>query len=542
MTDLTVSTDIDSFMASDDKAGARASLGVERAFRKSYPPGSVFVQVGDSNTDNAVGRPGWQYAVNNELTSSGGPLYGCTDVNLGNNGAAILDWKNSIATPTVSTTLRGNANAVVNNNPDLIIISLGTNELWSAARRASFGVEATMQANFDTLINFFLDNTNADIWLRMPQPFSQPNAFGDWANADAAAASSEQLRRVHLAWKNKSPRVLVFDSHAAVFGFRVDSRSSGNGLDSETGAALHDDDLHLTNLGYRRMCAAMADQLIGHKRRAVRIKRTPDSILSSAVWSMQGYISNVESGTIINCALDPMQNFAGLNFIKNEADLSYPDHVQQLLLPMRFSQPVVPQMAYVTSAGGSANSLKCWCHASGKIVTMTSVSISQRVTATAGAYYDQVVVSGGSTTFDSGDVGPCTWFVSDMVYAPSILVRNRQKEEFVLKINANYNDLPVTNDSDLKFFGEAWVGVQMTGLYAGLAPSGGTFVCQLYHNSSPVLPTGGVIASGATVGTFAGGPGPTDFAAGSSMSLFCSSNAGNARQVVATFSGYRVLY
>ena len=178
---------------------------VESVFKGTYAPGAKIVHVGDSNTDNAFGRPGWNTAVQKEWYTLGGWLYGCTDINLGQNGSEIQGWTLSIGTPTASTTLRGNANAVVNNDPDLIIVSLGTNELIYAARRAAEGLEATMQANFDTLIEFFLDNTDADILLRMPNPFGQPNNFADFANQAAADAASAQLRRVHLAWKARNP-------------------------------------------------------------------------------------------------------------------------------------------------------------------------------------------------------------------------------------------------------------------------------------------------------------------------------------------------
>lgn len=516
------------------KVGVLSDLGAT-PFKSSYPPGSVIVQVGDSNTDNVSGRPGWNTAVVKEWYSIGGFLQGCTDVNLGANGASISDWVAQIGTPTASTTLRLNPNAAVNNNPDLIIISLGTNELWSAARRAGIGVEATMQANFNTLVEFFLDNTDADILLRMPQPFSQPNDFGDWANADAAAASSEQLRRVHLVWANRHPRVRLFDSHKALFGYRVDDRSTA--IDSLTGNELHDDDLHLSDIGYRRLAQAMSDQITGSRGRGVTVNRTPDTILASAKWAMQGFINNVESSALLNMPLDPMQNIGGLNAILTDQNTSLPASVQQLLLPIRHTQNLTPPSQILLSAGGAANSLSCWCHSSGKVVTMTSISLNARVTSTAGNYYDQFTCNGPSAAFDSGDIGPCTWFVTDTKYIPKTLSRNQVKDIVQLQ----FGGTPAAGSSSY-VFSEPWKSVELVSCGALGAPSGGTVVFQAYYNGVAQLPSGGVVADGQTAGVIDSPPGPVDFISGDVLKITIVGNAGSGSSAYFTFKGYRESY
>lgn len=528
MADVTVSTDIDTFMQSDDKNEARTAIGTASAFKGTYAPGSVIVQVGDSNTDNEFGRPGWNTAVQKEWYTLGGWLYGCTDVNLGQNGSEIQGWTLSIGTPTVSTTLRGNANAVVNNDPDLIIVSLGTNELIYAARRAAEGVEATMQANFDTLIEFFLDNTDADILLRMPNPFGQPNSFADFANQAAADAASAQLRRVHLAWKARSPRVRLYDSHAALFGTSNDSITTDS-LDPETNAPMLYDDLHPNDLGYRRVAQGIADMCTGVKGRIrTTLRQTPDSALTSPIWSETVYLSQIESaGTIMNIPLDPLDYlFGSLSSVRTE-DQSIPSIVQHQLATLRVTKGL-GSIDRVYRAGGAANVLKCFCHASGNIKTMTSLTKSNRVTATSGNYYDQATPVGLSSAFSSDDIGPVTFWVEDSAYLPDILVKNRQKEEIVLHVK-EYDSTPVVGSKVWWRPARTYYDVSIRG-FCDTAPSGNSTQFIMYHWTD----TGGTpTPTGIATCVFASGSRTADpaqtistLAAGDWISIVCINVAG----------------
>lgn len=451
---------------------------VESVFKGTYAPGAKIVHVGDSNTDNAFGRPGWNTAVQKEWYTLGGWLYGCTDINLGQNGSEIQGWTLSIGTPTASTTLRGNANAVVNNDPDLIIVSLGTNELIYAARRAAEGLEATMQANFDTLIEFFLDNTDADILLRMPNPFGQPNNFADFANQAAADAASAQLRRVHLAWKARNPRVRLYDSHLALFGTENTSITTDS-LDPETNGRLLYDDLHPTDLGYRRIAQDIADLCTGIKGRVrSTLRQTPDSALTSPIWSETVYLSQIESGgTIMNIPLDPIDYMWGpLSSVRTE-DQSIPSTSQHLLAATRVSLSI-GAVDRIYQAGGASGVLKCFCHNSGVVRTMTTLTRSNRVTATAGNYYDQATPVGLSSPFTSDDIGPVTFWVESADYVPTAYTRNKQKEEIVLHYK-NFDSPPVYADKIYWRPARQYTNVSIKG-FCVTAPSSNT-QWQLYH-------------------------------------------------------------
>ena len=450
------------------------------AYRGVYAPGSVIVQVGDSNTDDAFGRPGWNTAVQAEWYTTGAWLDGCTDVNLGSNGSTIQGWKLSILTATASTTTRGNANAVVNNNPDLIIVSLGTNELITAARRAAEGVEAVMQSNFDTLMRFFLDNTKADILLRLPQPFGQPNTvlFGvDFANQAACDAATEQLRRIHLVWKNHS-RVRLYDSHLVRFGLNNTSTTTDS-LDAETGLAMYDDCLHLNNLGYRRVAEDIADLNIGNKTRIrPRLRPTPDS-LANAIWSETMYLSTIESaGTILNLTIDPISYLAGLNAAKRNESKSISSVPQALIHAIRLTAQLGGQLR-VYSAGGAASSLRCFCHASGVVRTMTNLQLSQHVTATPGSYYDQATPIGLSSSFTSDDIGPITFSVDSTLYLPTNTVRNTQLVEIVLAVR-DFDQTIAVADKIVWRAARPYTALTVAG-FCFTAPSGGSTEWQMYH-------------------------------------------------------------
>jgi len=450
------------------------------AYRGVYAPGSIIVQVGDSNTDDAFGRPGWNTAVQAEWYTTGAWLDGCTDVNLGSNGSTIQGWKLSILTATASTTTRGNANAVVNNNPDLIIVSLGTNELITAERRAAEGVEALMQSNFDTLMRFFLDNTKADILLRLPQPFGQPNTvlFGvDFANQAACDAATEQLRRIHLVWKNHS-RVRLYDSHLVRFGLNNTSTTTDS-LDAETGSAMYNDCLHLNDLGYRRMAEDIADLNTGHKTRIrPQLRATPDSF-KSAIWSETMYLASSElGGTIMNLPIDPISYLAGRDAARRNELKSISSLPQALIHAIRITTQLGGQLRLYT-AGGGASSIRCFCHASNIVRTMTSVQLSQHVIATPGAYYDQATPIGLSSPFTVDDVGPITFAIDDATYLPTSTVRNAQLVEIVLGVR-DFDATVLLGDKFVWRAARAYTGLSIAG-FCFTAPSGASTSWIMYH-------------------------------------------------------------
>jgi lysophospholipase L1-like esterase len=278
-------------------------------------PVGIVSQVGDSNTDDVAGRPGWagSYAV--EWFGTNGRFEGWTNYNIGANGSQLGgSWLSGVSagSPATAVTTRGNPWAAINANPHLIILSLGTNDFALNTVRATLGVPATFKANLARLITFFLAGSKAAIWLRMPQPFAYESFTGvAWADANEAALYSSYLRDAYLEWVGVSDRVVVFDSHGALFGTRIDDKAA-NALDPVTGAPMMADSLHPTDLGFKRMCQYMTRQITPGLHRLPKFTCIPSSIVRAAQYMIPVRVETLEVGnTLLTIRPEPTKLMYG---------------------------------------------------------------------------------------------------------------------------------------------------------------------------------------------------------------------------------------
>lgn len=379
--------------------------------------GGTIVQVGDSNTDDAAGRPGWQTAVDIEWTGSRAPLYDWTDNNIGQNGSTLQAWVSSISTGNSGTavTTRGSAWAAVNANPDIIVVSLGTNDMGLDSVRATSGSETTFRSNLSTLINFFLDNSSAAILLRLPQPFAYEAFTGvTWTNADEAATMSARMRSLYLEWVGAHPRVSVYDSHADLFGLRIDDKAT-DALDPVSGGAMMSDCLHPTELGFRRFAQRLAQMMVPSLRR-----EHPQTIISNAQhvvqpWAVPVRVTNTEvSGTLLTILTDPKAVMFGA--LAYATDKDSPVGVFDWGgMDAAFAFGKLSAYHDLRSAY-AAPDVKIYFPGSGNTYTCTTFRLNTTVTGSGGEIVDKYSITGTSIT----ETGLAVVYVEDVRYAPSV--------------------------------------------------------------------------------------------------------------------------
>lgn len=287
--------------------GAKSTAGLGTMARKYK---GVLVHVGDSNTN---GRAYWRQAYESDWLVSGGLFEGWTSYNIGQNGSTLQEWATSEVTrlddPTYSglqpadyqpEQLPGNGRLarVINANPDIIVVRLGTNDLNNPGARASYGTEANLRINLALLVNALLARTHAGILLMMPQPFYHIDYLGitQWVNAAEAREASRRLRVVYREWIGKSDRVEVYDSHLNLFGDYCDD----NTVDAQdpvlgAGNILIDDSLHHSLLAARRMAQQVDNQIRGSVNRQLKINTVPDSVLRYDMWATTLYTHQTAS-------------------------------------------------------------------------------------------------------------------------------------------------------------------------------------------------------------------------------------------------------
>ena len=113
---------------------------------------------------------------------------------------------------------------------NIVSISLGTNDIRNDINRANIGDFASLTEHLDAIVNFYLDNTQFNILLSIPQPvgFTASGGFdGEWTDQAEADAYADTLRQVYLAWEDVHPRVMVYDFQEDVSGYIVSQSRSG---------------------------------------------------------------------------------------------------------------------------------------------------------------------------------------------------------------------------------------------------------------------------------------------------------------------------
>lgn len=302
----------------------------------SYPRGSVIVHVGDSNTQ----KPGYRNAYEGDWLARGGVFESWASYNHGANGQTANGYANGIASgnqseapfdyPAVSG---GTSNPwqTVNANPQVIIYSLGTNDMRIGAGSANIAAKtASLRADVARLVNFFLEKTSAAIILRMPPPIAfanpDPGGFTDCLDANDAAARSAAIRTVYLEWLNVSDRVRVIDLHKHLFGLRADSVAGPQ--DPEGSGNLMSDTLHPSDLGFTRSVQIIARSIDPSLPYTSKTTKVGIDVFDAALWTYtvrvadagNGYIDfqkdptalpTVSSGTLANVRLRENLLFSG---------------------------------------------------------------------------------------------------------------------------------------------------------------------------------------------------------------------------------------
>lgn len=388
----------------------------------------VLVHIGDSNTN---GRPGYRSAYQYEWLGVGGIFEGWTSYNLGQNGSILADWATTEVAncdnPTYSSLPPADYNGTdpnagrlaraINANPDVIVLSLGTNDLNSPVNRASIGVEATLRTNLATLIGFLLARTRAGILLRMPQPFAHEDFSGitGWVDAAECAEASRRLRQVYSEWIGVNPRVEVYHSHQALFGNSCDNKAV-NAQDPFGSGALISDSLHPSDLGYRRLCQQVAVQLNPAYPRSPIITIEPFAIPKDAVWS---------------CTLQHRTTVALVGGTSAVVEMDFSPSAVLASSPAELpssggsSQPNTLAKASIVALSGKIakltafrellavpkkNKVFAYSHATGVTVALTAYGIAQIVTAASPHYVQLTVQAANLAGFGGGAV---TFYVTD---------------------------------------------------------------------------------------------------------------------------------
>lgn len=388
----------------------------------------VISMVGDSNTDDISGRPGWQYAVDNEWKSPGGVFEGCTIYNNGANGSTLAGWAASIVSKVGdarNATNRGTGNPwdAVSANPDIVMIKLGTNDRNSPSARAT-NTESVMRANYLALVNHFLKETSAIVWLCLPQPYhwgetTDPFDYLTLFTDDAdAAANSVLLRTLHTEWIGKHPRVMVYDSHEHLFGFSCADKTT-NCLDPETSGQMIFDGLHPTNLGFRRYAQQMAEQWSGVAR-PFSLRTVPTTQIQTAKWSADFYLSGNATATQINLYMNPeliatRVGSTATNPGTEGANIETSPSSRQSVADMKILQDAIPSTIYQQLLACSGT-LNLYFHNTGNSYTLNKFTLSAIVTAATPNYVTLILT--GINSSPSGENGRCTVWVSDQESMP----------------------------------------------------------------------------------------------------------------------------
>lgn len=531
-----------------------------RSFLGNYGPSSVIAFCGDSTTDEDGGR-GFIPAVSKEWLSAGGHFEGAEIHDLGGNGTMLSQWVATIATGNSSTptTLKTEAWAIVNLDPDLIVVCLGINDVLDASRRAVQGVEATMQANLNTLIQFYLDYSNADVFLRPPRTLVDPTGMAEsfstgWANADEVATYSAQIRRIYFNCSNaNNPRVRIWDP-LDLYPARMDDITDA--VDEETGDNLMADDVHQSFIGMRREVQEMGDRITGHstKQYTPIVASNADAIYDG-LWSETLYLNSVtvlgSGSSICGFEMDPLARVDLPINTKNDYTRTVARHATPHMQALRALSQYggCRRLLQAGLQGSDIAAIYAYCHASGNVYSFGKASLSQIVDAADPVYmqiifdYHKNQAHTENADWSADDIGPVTFWVEDMKYAP-YLTKNRQKEtlRFFLNTGAGWNEAAPVKiyPNSMYKFQEDWRSVTIKG-WCYKAPSGGSCTAQWTVDNVDKCPSGILFADGANNAVIA------DLAAfnissGAVMYLAVTLNPGNAGDICIEVEGYRTLF
>lgn len=233
------------------EAGQFANAGLTRWRRKlvSRPQDLKILFVGDSTSDPGLIATNIASRLQGVHTAAGQGLYGMNPANITMVGHAGLwqeDWsKNAAYVKEVATA-----------NPDLIVYSLGINSVRTGGRsqrQLTDGIAADVKL-------MLAQAPNADIILRVPNPFSSDDQGGGYVVPNASAqAYSDTLRNAYLALDGMFPNVVVWNAQDRVFGRTANTFANFSGMLS--------DQIHPSIAGYQAIADALVADLIGVPQR-----------------------------------------------------------------------------------------------------------------------------------------------------------------------------------------------------------------------------------------------------------------------------------
>ena len=293
---------------------------------------------GDSNTN---GRPDNRGAYEEIMYCPTCPRNGYISYNNGQNGSTAQGWFSSINNASMMDSVlhdfgvapydydpganlwrfvNGDSSGVKCNT---IYISLLTNDVNNFASRnnvGGIGQYARMNFHLDTIVNFLLERTTANLVLRTPAPLAwqvegdQFEAFVGFVDADEAAATNDTIRMIYDEWiyEHPHPRVQVLQTHKLFGGSRIDSAEVAPlATWSHVDLPLIDDVLHTNKAGYMEMWWAIRHMLHGdfpHPERP--IYEIDEQIIEEAAYSRFLYLRGRSSSSVA-FELDPMASFFG---------------------------------------------------------------------------------------------------------------------------------------------------------------------------------------------------------------------------------------
>lgn len=285
---------------------------------------AVIAMIGDS----IIAGGEFRVAYENDWFATGGVFEGYTRYNLASNGSPASSWAANISAGNQSETpvdyaAPGNPNynpwAAVNAAPDEILFGLGTNDL---RMDGSAGSISDLRQDIASLITFLLERTDARILMMMPPPYAyrnpDPDSFTNFVDADDAAARSAALRTIYLEWENVSSRVVVFDSHKALYGYRIDDIAAATEpegqidfLDGGSPRSLMKDSLHPTNTAQSRVGQIIARSIDASLPFTTEVKRVAPVSYQDCSLSCMVEVRGGGSG-YIDIYADSLQRLTGV--------------------------------------------------------------------------------------------------------------------------------------------------------------------------------------------------------------------------------------